>query len=176
MRDFIHQRVVDSDSQTGVYAITNTLNGMKYVGSAARTFKSRWALHLHDLRHGRHHSSHLQRAWNKYGEAFFAFSILAVCSPLNCVRVEQEWIDRLRSYDRKFGYNACSNAASPLGLKRSDATRAKLRISSKWSNERRAKQFKIAAAQYSRRPWRLKLWFQNQLGMQPHEIDWGNAA
>lgn len=52
---------------SGVYMIKNVLNNHKYIGST-KNFKQRLKQHLSDLRNNKHHSPHLQAAWNKYGE------------------------------------------------------------------------------------------------------------
>jgi hypothetical protein len=56
---------------TGVYQIINLTNGKRYIGSAAnkRGFDQRWSIHRTLLFQGKHHSSKLQNAWNKYGAA-----------------------------------------------------------------------------------------------------------
>jgi len=62
-----------------VYAIVNTVNGSKYIGSTLSP-KSRWGTHKRLLRKGKHHSFILQKAWHKYGEAAFRFDILLICA------------------------------------------------------------------------------------------------
>src|SRR5690606_34420785 len=52
---------------SGIYEIHCTKSGRRYVGSAVN-FSARWRLHYTQLCAGKHHSRHLQRAWNKYGE------------------------------------------------------------------------------------------------------------
>lgn len=104
---------------SGVYVIE--CNGRQYVGSA-QDISSRWAVHRCDLRKGRHHSRYLQRAYNKYGEVALAFSVLEYCEVDQCITREQYWIDALHP-----AYNMHSLARSPLGVKRGEATRAKLR-------------------------------------------------
>jgi len=104
---------------SGVYAIVNR-NGHCYIGSAVDLHK-RWTGHRRDLRECVHHCGHLQKAWNKYGEPSFMFTRLEECPPQDCTRREQWWIDLLRP-----AYNVCQMATSPLGVRRSDATRAKI--------------------------------------------------
>lgn len=43
---------------SGVYAITNTATGKRYIGSAVN-IKKRWREHLHNLRKNKHHSKKL---------------------------------------------------------------------------------------------------------------------
>ena len=62
---------------SGIYRILNTITGKGYVGSASDSYH-RFAEHKTILRQNRHHSSHLQHAWNKYGESNFKFEIIEV--------------------------------------------------------------------------------------------------
>ena len=62
----------------GVYSITNLQNNKRYIGSS-KNIESRWADHRRRLRKNTHHSIHLQRAWNEYGEQNFCFEILEEC-------------------------------------------------------------------------------------------------
>lgn len=111
--------------KSGIYKITNLLNGKCYVGSA-RSLDSRWRRHSHDLAHGKHHSRKLQRAFDKYGASAFEFSVLEHVSDLAQLIIrEQHWIDALNAF--KTGYNALPAAGSALGQVRSEETRAKLR-------------------------------------------------
>lgn len=111
----------------GIYQIVNTVNGKRYVGSAVN-FASRWRLHRHHLRTGKHHSVALQRAWNKYGESAFDFTILERCPRDIILEREQFHLDC--GYD----YNCSPTASSTLGVKRSDSTKDKCRsaIKDKW--------------------------------------------
>lgn len=102
---------------TGVYAIQNTNNHKIYIGSAAKSFKSRWKQHRIELNGGTHHSKHLQAAWNKYGEQAFIFTVLEITTPQDCVNAEQQWIDTHNSANDKHGYNICPVAGSTLGFK-----------------------------------------------------------
>ena len=112
---------------TGVYAITNTLNGNKYIGSAV-DIKSRWRVHTCHLNSNKHHSPYLQRAWNKYGKDCFEFTILECCEKEQLIEREQFYIDSVKP-----SYNITQVAGSPLGVKRSKET--KLRISMSKSGE-----------------------------------------
>ena len=63
----------------GVYMIKNKINGKFYIGSSV-DITYRWARHKRQLRNGNHHSIHLQRAWDKYGEENFEFKVIEECS------------------------------------------------------------------------------------------------
>lgn len=85
---------MDKELASGIYSITHVASGRKYVGQA-RHFGRRWGCHRSQLRRGVHHSSVLQRAWDKYGADAFVFAVLERVAPdLLCDR-EQHWIDTL---------------------------------------------------------------------------------
>lgn len=118
---------VDDKFATGVYAIIHRASGKRYIGSAARSFSERWSKHRHYLRYGKHHSPHLQRAWDRDGASAFEFVILEKCEPAKCVEREQHYIDLYKANDGAFGYNMCPLARSALGFKVSDERRARMR-------------------------------------------------
>ena len=95
----------------GIYKITNTVNGKVYIGSSIHLDK-RWEEHLWYLKNNKHHSIHLQNAWNKYGS--FIFEILLYCDKENLVFYEQRAIDEYRSLNNLFGYNAAKVQRSDL--------------------------------------------------------------
>lgn len=103
---------------TGIYQITNLQNGKCYVGSAV-SFKKRWKEHLRQLTNGDHHSTVMQRAWNKYGEAAFEFKKLFVCAKADLIWFEQRAIDALKP-----AYNICKVAGSVLGYRHTEEAKA----------------------------------------------------
>jgi group I intron endonuclease len=80
----------------GVYAIIHNALGNRYIGSARRTFGERWAEHHRALRQGAHSSPLLQRDFTTFGPEAFAFLVLIICEPYECVRYEQFFLDRCR--------------------------------------------------------------------------------
>ena len=105
---------------TGIYEIVNLTNGKRYVGSAVN-FKRRWYMHRWELRRGEHRNTHLQATWDKHGEDKFGFRPLLACDRHNLVMYEQIAIDALRPE-----YNICKVAASTIGFRFSEESRAKL--------------------------------------------------
>lgn len=89
----------------GVYEILNKVNSKKYIGKS-KNVKSRWQQHKSDLRVGRHHNAHLQRAWRAYGEENFSFSILFE-SDNNYTLNEKEryFINKFNTINTNKGYN-----------------------------------------------------------------------
>lgn len=82
---------------SGIYIIKNTINKKVYVGSAIN-LKSRWKRHLWALSKNVHHSSILQKAFNKYGAENFFIEILEyVPDKKQLIQREQYWIDKYDS-------------------------------------------------------------------------------
>ncbi|AMB48240.1 GIY-YIG nuclease family protein [Methylobacterium sp. AMS5] len=108
---------------SGVYAIIHLASGRHYIGSAVHITR-RWSVHRAYLARGAHQNSYLQRAWTKHGPEAFGFFILELADPDRLIEVEQEWIDR---YWHKGLYNRRRDARSNLGVRHSEASRAKMR-------------------------------------------------
>lgn len=116
---------IEDLDKTGVYRITNLINGKFYIGSTKQSFKVRMKHHVNSLRRNGHKNLHLQNAWNKYGEENFEFSIVESCDKKDTYVIEQKYLD-LR--DIKNSYNINPNAT---GLSECVETREKLAISHK---------------------------------------------
>lgn len=147
----LHQRAffISKDLPTmtcGIYSITNTKNGKRYIGSAVR-FERRWKGHRVALRRGNHHSRHLQAAWNKYGEGAFQFEVVVTCEPEDLISQEQFWIDAFQSADQRYGYNASPTAGSPLGVRHSKETKAKVSAANRGRKYSDAVKARMSAAQ-----------------------------
>ena len=95
----------------GIYAITNTINGHKYIGSSV-SIEHRWSLHIHDLSKNKHHSIYLQRAWDKYGADCFEFAVIEYCGNEQLIDREQYFLDTLKPV-----YNISPTAKNCLGVK-----------------------------------------------------------
>lgn len=106
--------------KSGIYEIKNVVNGKRYIGSAVN-FGKRWINHAFSLGRKDHHSRHLQNAWNKYGSSAFRFRLLRMVPPCYLVPFEQHYMDRLKPE-----YNMSPTAGSPLGVKHTEITRAKM--------------------------------------------------
>lgn len=125
--------------KSGVYRIVCVSSGKIYIGSASRSFRARWGIHLHHLRKGKHHSRHLQSAYNKYGEDSFIFQVVELCEPENCIAREQWHMDELKISGVAL-MNISPTAGSPLGVRHSEEARRKsslLRKGIKLSPQRR---------------------------------------
>ena len=97
---------------SGVYQIRNIINDHIYIGSTINV-KHRRRLHIKQLQTNKHHSRYLQRAWNKYGETAFEFTLLEECEPVKEILLEREqyYLDTLCPE-----YNILPMAGSSLGV------------------------------------------------------------
>lgn len=111
------------DVVSGIYEIRCKANGRRYVGSAVN-FQKRWCEHYRQLTELKHHSLHMQRAWNKYGESAFVFRVIEQCSVDSLVEREQHYIDSLKPE-----FNSAPVAGSQLGYKHSEESRKKMSLS-----------------------------------------------
>lgn len=94
-----------------IYAIKNKLNHKMYIGMT-NNYKKRTEHHLYELRHNKHHSKKLQRAYNKYGEDNFEFCVLLEVNKMEGLELkEKEFIKKYDTY--KNGYN-CSEGGEKL--------------------------------------------------------------
>lgn len=98
----------------GIYSITNKESGNKYIGSTKKSFITRLKQHVNELNRGIHHCTHMQNAWNKYGENSFIFNIEEVLEDTsNILDREAYFISYYDSYHN--GYNANPNPnTSPM--------------------------------------------------------------
>ncbi len=109
----------------GVYEIRNTLNNKVYIGSSINLEK-RLAEHQSKLARGKHCSTHLQAAWDKYGSCNFSFKKLLVCADKDILFYEQRLIDGYEAMNPVSGYNKRIVAQSNAGMKHSEETRRKV--------------------------------------------------
>lgn len=79
-------------------------NGKVYIGQSVEIEK-RKGRHFRELKDGKHHNIHLQRAFDKYGEGSFEHIIIEKCSKDKLDEREKFWISFYNSNDYNFGYN-----------------------------------------------------------------------
>jgi len=113
--------------RSGIYQIVNSENGKRYVGSTV-CFRTRFNTHRLQLNKGAHHSSYLQRAWDKYGPDAFKFQIVMICAPEDNIFFEQRAMDAFESTNDLLGYNVAPAAGSQLGFKHSDKSKKAMSV------------------------------------------------
>lgn len=135
---------------SGIYLIVNCINNKLYIGSSCN-IKQRWFEHKNELRKNIHCNDRLQKAWNKYGEENFGFSILEQTSVEQLIECEQFWIDYTKCYDRDIGYNLRIKAENNSGIKWSDEHKIKISIAKKGKLFTEEHKRKLSEAQIGRK-------------------------
>ena len=111
----------DQKSKMGIYQIRCLVDGRIYVGSTIN-FSQRWKEHKRLLNRDKHWSRLLQKAWDEYGSRNFIWEILEyVYDPNVLLMIEDEYIRRLKSANRRFGFNL-----KPSSERMSEESRRKL--------------------------------------------------
>lgn len=149
----------------------------KYIGSTIN-FRNRRNSHLSALRTKRSNCIKLQRAFNKYGESLFNFSVIYFCSIKLLSEKELEYIKKYNAI--RNGYNIALDTKIPmLGRKHSKLTRLKMSNKSmgnksnsgrKFTKEHKAK-IGLSKIGKKRKPF-SKEWIENmslvQIGEKNH--------
>lgn len=144
-----HLYTADDMLHHGVYAIFR--NDEIYIGSTAKSYRSRLRKHICDLEANRHGNPRLQNIYNKHGD-IFEFRIIEVCD--NTIQAEQKWIDHYILVDRDKLLNAQVVAGfSSLGMKRSAKTKA--RMSQALTGRKMSDEAKAAMSEAAKKPHRL---------------------
>lgn len=82
-----------------IYSIKNNINNHEYIGQTI-DFVKRKSKHITALRGDYHCNSHLQRAWDKYGEKNFTFSIIEEITDYSVIgEKERFWIEKRGYYN-----------------------------------------------------------------------------
>lgn len=127
----------------GIYKIYCCIDNKSYIGSSVN-LNVRLGKHKNMLRRGIHKNNHLQNAWNLYGEINFSFEIVEIVEDKFWLRArEQAWINRLRCFDRDYGYNKSRDSfySSPIDMSLKEAhntVEARINYSKaaiKWQND-----------------------------------------
>lgn len=94
----------EEHSLTGVYKITNLVNGEYYIGMTMNCFLNRYLQHIKALGRYNHINSLLNGSVNTFGLDKFQFSILDVCD-------NPKWVRQIEIYEIERGatYNIADN-------------------------------------------------------------------
>lgn len=88
----------------GIYKITNLIDGKIYIGQTVN-YEKRKRSHKSHLLNNKHCNSHLQRAFNKYGEDSFKIELIQKCDIDELDDLEKFYIEKYNCCDEDYGYN-----------------------------------------------------------------------
>ena len=94
----------DCGGIVGIYKIENKFNGKVYIGQSI-DINRRFKEHKNSLKNNKHHNTHLQYAFNKYGEDNFTFEIIDVCEIDELDALERLYINKYECKHDEWGYN-----------------------------------------------------------------------
>lgn len=109
---------------SGIYGIYCASDGKWYVGQA-KNIHRRNLDEKRELLAGCCHNSHLQNAWNKYGQESFNWVVLTRCPVEDLDQKEIEWIARLDSFTH--GFNQTTGGGGCKGYKHTESYKAMMR-------------------------------------------------
>lgn len=121
-----------------VYRIRCAANGRCYIGSSVN-MAARRLHHLWLLRRGAHHSRHLQRAYDKHGEAALVWEVIASVPVALLIEAETAAIQLERP-----AFNGDQPMATRLGAKQSASAKAKVSAANK--GRKRSPEFRAELA------------------------------
>lgn len=122
--------LVKKYKQCGIYCYHNIVNGKNYVGQSV-DLKGR--KRQFGNKNKKYSGTIFQNAIKKYGKKNFQYSILTHCKPEELNYYEEFYISRLKTTDRKYGYNCTSGGDSQFF--RTDDCKKNMREA--WTKERR---------------------------------------
>ncbi len=112
----------------GIYEIFNSISGDRYIGSS-HNIRLRFSNHKSLLRSNKHHSTKLQRAFNKYGESIFIFRLISKCDINIQFILEQFYLNSMKPR-----YNISINTTSPMKYrKHNEATIKTMKGRAAWN-------------------------------------------
>ena len=88
----------------GVYEIYNWIADKRYIGRSIQVRK-RIQDHRRKLQRGKHANHYLQRAWDKYGEGAFDFTVLEIAHEHDLPQREGFYCTLFQTHDSEHGYN-----------------------------------------------------------------------
>ena len=116
----------------GIYKIECKINGKFYIGSA-KCIKYRINRHIRDIDLKKHPNKHLQSSFDLYGKENFFVTILeeypkGKIDLKSLLKREQYYLDLLKPWDRKIGYNSCKKVENPNTGKWTEERRKKMEV------------------------------------------------
>lgn len=121
-------------NESGIYKCTCLSNGYEYIGQA-RFLLKRKQHHIYALRNNKHRNIHMQRAWNKYGEDNFLWTVIEKCDVSNLNEREIYWIKKYDTFHN--GFNMTSGGDKDYTVSQQTLQKRSISLKKSWTDERR---------------------------------------
>lgn len=121
--------------QSGIYKITNIIDGRVYIGKT-KNFRNRWRQYKYDFENKRTRclNSYIMNAMIRHGFDKFDFSIVEICDIRICSERELYWIDYYDSCNHTKGYNLRRDSSSGMIVHESTSRKISERLKEEWSS------------------------------------------
>lgn len=106
MWQYIRSNMKCYKGRSGIYKITNKINGKIYIGKT-KDFYKRYYQYVSDVRNFNNNriNQHLMNSFLKYGFENFDFTVVEFCDIEQCAAREEFWILEIGCLNREVGYN-----------------------------------------------------------------------